>query len=154
MNWLVLYTKPRNEVKVAQRLTAAGINVYCPMVTTVKQWSDRKKKVTLPLFTSYLFVQVTELQRAAVFDVPGVVRYLFWLGKPAIVQEEEIATIKELLSGNSYKEVYIAALESGDSMILKEGVFKGQTAIFKEQKGNQTILILNSLGTKLILNNN
>jgi transcriptional antiterminator RfaH len=44
MNWLVLYTKPKNEVKVAERLAAAGINVYCPMVTTVKQWSDRKKK--------------------------------------------------------------------------------------------------------------
>jgi transcriptional antiterminator RfaH len=151
MNWLVLYTKPKNEVKVAERLAAAGINVYCPMVTTVKQWSDRKKKVSSPLFTSYVFVQVTELERAAVFDVPGVVRYLFWLGKPAVVREEEIATIKELLSENSYKEVRLVTLEPGDSLILKEGIFKGQTATFKEQKGNKTILILNGLGTKLIL---
>jgi transcriptional antiterminator RfaH len=152
MNWLVLYTKPKNEVKVAVRLAAAGINVYCPMVTTIKQWSDRKKKVSLPLFTSYVFVQVTELQRAAVFDVTGVVRYLFWLGKPAVVREEEINIIKELLSENSYKEVRLATLEPGDTLILKEGAFKGKTATFKEQKGNKTILILNSLGTKLILN--
>jgi transcriptional antiterminator RfaH len=150
MNWLVLYTKPRNEVKVAERLAAAGINVYCPSVTTIKQWSDRKKKVSSPLFTSYVFVQVTELERAAVFEIPGVVRYLFWLGKPAVVREEEMATLKEMLS-NTYKEVRLATLEPGDSLILKEGVFKGQTATFKEQKGNQTILILNSLGTKLIL---
>ncbi|AUC79533.1 antitermination protein NusG [Nonlabens sp. MB-3u-79] len=152
MNWLVLYTKPKNEVKVAQGLATAGINVYCPMLTTVKQWSDRKKKVSLPLFASYVFVQVTESQRSSVFDIPGVVRYLFWLGKPAIVREEEINAIKELLSENSYKEVRVASLEPGDSLILKEGVFKGQTATFKEQKGNQTILILSGFGTKLILN--
>jgi transcriptional antiterminator RfaH len=86
MNWLVLYTKPKNEVKVAERLAAAGITVYCPLVTSLRQWSDRKKKVTLPLFSSYVFVQLAEVQRAAVFEVPGVVRYLFWLGKPAVVQ--------------------------------------------------------------------
>jgi transcriptional antiterminator RfaH len=152
MNWLVLYTKPKNEVKVAERLAAAGINVYCPMVTTVKQWSDRKKKVSTPLFTSYVFVQLTESQRAAVFEVPGVVRYLFWLGKPAVVREEEIRTIKELLDDTTYKEVRFAALVPGDTLVLKEGVFKGQTATLKEQKGNQTILILSGFGTKLILN--
>jgi transcriptional antiterminator RfaH len=151
MNWLVLYTKPKNEIKVARRLAAAGITVYCPMLTTLKQWSDRKKKVSLPLFPSYVFVQVTELQRGVVFDIPGVVRYLFWLGKPAIVREEEISTITELLSENSYKEVRFAALEPGTTVILEEGVFTGQTATFKEQKGNKTILILNGLGTKLIL---
>jgi transcriptional antiterminator RfaH len=138
MNWLVLYTKPKNEVKVAERLAAAGITVYCPLVTTLRQWSDRKKKVTLPLFSSYVFVQLAEVQRAAVFEVPGVVRYLFWLGKPAVVREEEMATLKEMLS-DTYKEVRLATLAPGDRLILKE------------QKGNQTILILNSLGTKLIL---
>jgi transcription antitermination factor NusG len=150
MNWFVLYTKPRNEVKVAERLAAAGITVYCPMVTTVKQWSDRKKKVTVPLFTSYVFVHVAEAQRPAVFDIPGVVRYLFWLGKPAVVRAEEIAVIKEMLS-DTYKEVRFAALKPGTTIIVEDGLFKGQTATFKEQKGNKTILILNGLGTKLIL---
>jgi transcription antitermination factor NusG len=150
MNWFALYTKPRNEVKVAERLAAAGITVYCPMVTTVKQWSDRKKKVTVPLFTSYVFVHVAEAQRPAVFDIPGVVRYLFWLGKPAVVRAEEIAVIKEMLS-DTYKEVRFAALKPGTTIIVEDGLFKGQTATFKEQKGNKTILILNGLGTKLIL---
>jgi transcription antitermination factor NusG len=150
MNWLVLYTKPKNEVKVAERLAAAGITVYCPLVTTLKQWSDRKKKVTLPLFSSYVFVQLAEVQRPAVFEIPGVVRYLFWLGKPAVVREEEIETLKEMLS-DTYKEVRFAALKPGAAIIVEEGVFKGQSATFKEQKGNKTILILNGLGTKLIL---
>jgi transcription antitermination factor NusG len=150
MNWLVLYTKPKNEVKVAERLTAAGITVYCPMVTTLRQWSDRKKKVTVPLFNSYVFVQLSEVQRPAVFDIPSVVRYLFWLGKPAVVREEEITALKEMLS-DTYKEVRFAALKPGAIVIVEDGAFKGQSATFKEQKGNKTILILNGLGTKLIL---
>jgi transcription antitermination factor NusG len=121
------------------------------MVTTVKQWSDRKKKVTSPLFTSYVFVQLADAERSIVFKIPGVVRYLFWLGKPAIVREEEIATIKELLNETIYKEVGLAALVPGDTVILEEGVFKGQKATLKESKGNNTILILNGFGTKLIL---
>jgi transcription antitermination factor NusG len=150
MNWLVLYIKPKSEVKVAERLAAAGITVYCPMVTTLKQWSDRKKKVTLPLFSSYVFVQLAEVQRPVVFDIPGVVRYLFWLGKPAVVREDEIKTLKEMLR-DTYKEVRFAALKPGATVIVEEGAFIGQTATFKEQKGNKTILILNGLGTKLIL---
>ena len=54
MEWYALYTKPRWEKKVAKALEKIGIIVYCPMITEVRQWSDRKKKVTLPLFKSYV----------------------------------------------------------------------------------------------------
>jgi transcription antitermination factor NusG len=61
---------------------------------SVRQWSDRKKKVVVPLFNSYVFVQVADSDRSLVFQSVGAVRYLFWLGKPAIVRDEEIGTIK------------------------------------------------------------
>ena len=54
--WYVLYTKPRHEIKALERLTQNGFEVYCPMKTTLKQWSDRKKKVSEPLLPSYLFI--------------------------------------------------------------------------------------------------
>src|SRR5690554_7279042 len=79
MKWYALYTRPRNEKKVVQGLTSLGIEVYCPMVTEVRQWSDRKKKVALPLIPSYVFVRIAETKRSMVFEVPGVVRYLYWL---------------------------------------------------------------------------
>jgi transcriptional antiterminator RfaH len=104
MNWLVLYTKPKNEIKVARRLAAAGITVYCPMLTTLKQWSDRKKKVSLPLFPSYVFVQVTELQRGVVFDIPGVVRYLFWLGKLPLYEKKKSQQLKNCLAKTAIKK--------------------------------------------------
>jgi transcription antitermination factor NusG len=57
LHWSAIYTRSRNEKKVAERLNASGIKVYCPTQTTLKQWSDRKKKVTEPIFKSYVFVQ-------------------------------------------------------------------------------------------------
>ena len=56
MEWYAIYTKPRNEKKVAENLAAIGIESYCPIVTTLKQWSDRKKMVETPLIPSYVFV--------------------------------------------------------------------------------------------------
>ena len=150
MNWFALYTKPRNEKKVADNLALLGIEVYCPMVSIVKQWSDRKKTTQQPLLNSYVFVKLDEKDRARVFDVSGVVRYLFWLGKPAIVKDHEILAIKEMLQ-EKYKEISVTGIQPGSKITLQEGAFKGQIATFKEQKGNKTILVLDSLGMTLIL---
>jgi transcriptional antiterminator RfaH len=94
-SWYVLYTKPRNEKKVAERLSAAGYNVYCPLHKVKRQWSDRMKVVEEPLFKGYLFIQVEDKRRDEVFNYPGAVRYLFWLRCPALVRSCEIQTIKK-----------------------------------------------------------
>lgn len=150
MNWYALYTKPRNEKKVATQLASIGFEVFCPLVSVVKQWSDRKKTILQPLLNSYVFVCLDEKDRAKVFGVSGVVRYVFWLGKPAIVRDSEINAIKELLT-EKYKEVYMSDITPGSKILLEEGVFKGQRATLVEQKGNKTILILDGLGMMLIL---
>ena len=150
MNWYAIYTKPRNEKKVAENLTSIGVEVYCPMISVVKQWSDRKKTTLQPLLNSYIFVRLDEKDRPKVFDVPGVVRFLFWLGKPAIVRDIEIVAIKELLQ-EKYKEVLVSGIQAGQKFIVESGAFKGKEAIFKEQKGSKIILVLESLGMTLIL---
>jgi len=95
--WHVLYTKPRNEKKVAERLSDAGYSVYCPLQKVRRQWSDRVKVVEEPLFKGYLFIKIEEKIRDEVFSFPGTVRYLFWLRRPAVVREEEIHTIQKWL---------------------------------------------------------
>ena len=107
MNWYVLYTKSRNEKVVAQKLAALGIEVYCPLVRTRKQWSDRLKWVEEPLLRSICFVHLTEQDRERVFQVSGVVRYLFWLGKPAIVSDHEIDQLKLFLEKNDHHEITV-----------------------------------------------
>ena len=118
MDWKVLYVKPRNEKKVATLLENLGVTVYCPLVTEVRQWSDRKKKVQVPLLNSYVFVQIEEKERELVFQVPGVVRYLFWLQKPAIVRDSEIQLMKDWLTGENVK-AEVEQLQPGDKMKIK-----------------------------------
>lgn len=150
MDWFALYTKPHNEIKVAEKLLSMGIEAYCPTIVVEKQWSDRKKKIQQPLLNSYVFVKVNEKERGLVFVVPGVVRYLFWLGKPAVVKDSEILAIKEMLQ-EQFKAITITGVQPGSTITLQEGVFKGQSATFVEQKGNKTILVLDGLGITLIL---
>ena len=149
MNWYVVYTKPRWEKKVAEKLTQIGIECYCPIITQVKQWSDRKKKVEVPLFNSYVFVQLKDSDRNSVFQIAGVVRYLFWLGKPAIVRDEEIKSIKDSLKASNIAEVSVSSIQVGDRIKLESGAFSNQSAIVQEVSNTHYILVLESLGCVL-----
>ena len=149
MNWYVIYTKPKWEKKVAEKLNEIGIDCYCPLITQIKQWSDRKKRVEVPLFNSYVFVNLLESDRNSVFQIPGVVRYLFWLGKPAIVREEEINVIKKSLASPNLSEVSVTSIQVGDRIKLESGVFSNQEAIVKEVSNTYYILVLESLGCVL-----
>ena len=154
MNWYVVYTKPKWEKKVAERLNAIGVIAYCPLITKERQWSDRKKIVHVPLFNSYIFVQIDDKLRNQVFEVPGAIRYLFWLGKPAIVKDSEIETIKNWLSLPEKFEVSVDQWKKGDTIVLENGPFKNQSAVIQEVKQNQYILVLESLGCVLKVNKN
>lgn len=149
MNWYVVYTKPKWEKKVAEQLSKRGVECYCPLIIQVRQWSDRKKKIEVPLFNSYIFVRLTEADRNLVFQSTGVVRYLFWLGKPAIVRDEEINTIKKWLTTPDKFEISVSSLQVGDKVVLESGPFKSQEAIVQEVNKNNYVLVLESMGCVL-----
>tara|TARA_X000000950_G_C13920248_1_gene663023 strand:+ start:1922 stop:2383 length:462 start_codon:yes stop_codon:yes gene_type:complete len=150
MKWLVLYTKPHFELKVAKLLVELGISAYCPTYKVIKQYSDRKKKVERPLIRSYVFVQLEEKDRASVFAVPGVVRYLFWLGKPAVVREEEIALMQNNLNG-VYDYIRVEKLEIGAAYTIPQGPFKGQKGNVVSIAKKNIKLELPSLGMMVLL---
>ena len=152
MNWYVVYTKPKWENNVAERLNEIGVVTFCPLITKISQWSDRKKKVSVPLFNSYIFVQIDEKKRNQVFEVVGAVRYLFWLGKPAVVKDSEIETIKNWLSVPDTYDVSVDQWKKGDKIVMESGPFLSQSAVIQEVKKNHYILILESLGCILKVN--
>lgn len=151
MSWNVLYTKPRTEKKVAERLRDENLEIFCPLVKEVRQWSDRKKKVEIPLFNSYVFVKIKEKQRNVVFNCPGVIRYLYWLGKPAIVRDDEIDTIKKWLNNESYDSFKVENLNRGDRIKIKSGVFKDNEGIIEYVGNDHLKLLLSSLGCAVIV---
>src|SRR5574338_738083 len=96
--WFALYTRPRWEKKVAEVLTHKKIECYCPINKVVRQWSDRKKIVHEPLFTSYVFVRVADLELTSMRQTHGVINIVYWLGKPAVIRDNEIDIIKRFLN--------------------------------------------------------
>lgn len=150
--WHVIYTKPKAESRVAETLRKINVEVYCPMVTEVRQWSDRKKKLSVPLFRSYVFIRITEKERHKVFDVPGVVKYLYWLGKPALARDSEIDTIKNWLCGGKVEDVVIENLTPGERVVIKSGAFKDQEAIIKKVGPSRIRLVLVDLGCTVTAN--
>ena len=148
-NWYVVYTKPKWEKKVAEKLNEIGIECYCPLIIQIKQWTDRKKKIEVPLFNSYVFVQLEDTDRSSVFQVSGVVRFLFWLGKPAIVRDEEIKIIKTRLAAPNISDISVTSIQVGDRIKLESGVFSNQDAIVQEISNTYYTLVLESLGCVL-----
>ena len=140
-NWFVLCTKPRNELKVAERLTRIGVEVYTPTKVEVRQWSDRKKKVTIPLLPSMVLVQLLEKEVDVVFDVPGAVRFLFEHGKRASVSNEEVLAMKSYLQMLVEKES--KTLTIGD--LVKVPLLE-QEAILLSIKGKKCSAQLKKLG--------
>lgn len=143
--WFVIYTKVNQEIKVAEQLNLIGISSYCPTVKIVKQYSDRKKKILKPLIPSYVFVFIEEAKRNDVFSVLGVVRYMFWLGKPALVREREIELMKYYLNGK-YQEVLLSNFKKGQFHRISEGVFTGKIGQVIEVQKNKIRLQLEGLG--------
>ena len=139
--WFVLCTKPRNELKVTERLTRIGVEVYTPTKIEVRQWSDRKKKVTIPLLPSMVLVQLLEKEVELVFNVPGAVRFLFEHGKRASVSNEEVLAMKSYLKTVVQKESKTLAV--GD--LVKVPLLE-QEAILLSIKGKKCLAQLQKLG--------
>jgi transcriptional antiterminator RfaH len=154
LNWYVIYTKSRNEKKVANLLTKNNIEAYCPLKIIQKQWSDRKKKIEMPLFSSYCFVRLQAQHLKEVFKVPGVVRYVYWCEKPAIVKNNEIEEIKRWLNDYDNNSIQMQKISLNHIVEIKSGPFIDNFARIVAQNGNQLILELKGLGIRLTTNNN
>jgi transcription antitermination factor NusG len=119
--WFVVYTKHRNEIKVSQRLSVLGIENYTPIRMEIRQWSDRKKKIAVALLPSMVLVNLNEKEVNKVFEVAGVVRYLFENQKRAEVSNEEVLAMKYYLENTYYSnKKELAVGETVKVPLLKE----------------------------------
>ena len=148
--WYALYTKPRWEKKVSKLLDDQGIENYCPINKVTRQWSDRKKVVLEPVFKSYVFVKINEKEKWELRKVNGVLNFVYWLGKPAPIREEEIFTIRKFLNEFQNVEVTELSLKVNDSVKVKNGVFMDYEGILVELFGNKARVRIESMGLQLV----
>ena len=139
--WFVLFTKPRTEIKVSQRLSVLGIENYTPTRMDIRQWSDRKKKILVPLLPSMVLVSIHEKELNKVFEVAGVVRYLFENQKRAEVSNEEVLAMKYYLENTYYSKQNELAVGSTIKVPLLE-----EEATIISVKGKNCLAQLKKIG--------
>ena len=148
--WYALYTRPRWEKKVNNLLLQKGIESYCPLNKIRRKWSDRIKTVEEPLFKSYVFVKIKEEERTAVRMTNGVVNFVYWNGKPAIIKEKEIQTIKRFLDEYETVEAIKMEVATDDRVRVVAGPMMDQEGKVLEVKNKTAKVCIDSLGYLLI----
>lgn len=148
-NWYAVYTKPRWEKKVARLLDQRGIENYCPLNKVTRQWSDRKKVVLEPLFKSYVFVKVSEEKKWDLKRIDGILNYVYWLGVPAVIKEEEIITIRKFLNEFSDVQVQDLSIGSETKVRILKGVLMNYEGMVLEVSGSLALVKINSMGLQL-----
>ncbi len=151
--WYALYVSSRQEKKVQEGLLNKGIEAYTPVVKTMKQWSDRKKMVELPLITGYVFVKHADNEKEKVFTVNGIVNYVRFDGRPAIVNEKEIQLLKDIISfGYETSVANCGNFTEGTDVKITQGNFKGlQGTIIKKAKNEFFAVALSSIQQHVII---
>jgi len=147
--WYAVYTRPKWEKKVAHLLTARKIETYCPLNKVQKQWSDRKKLLEEPLFTSYVFVHVNPCEHTLVKQADGVINFVYWLGNPAIIRDDEIDTIREFLEEYRNVKLEKAMVNINDRIRITGGPLGGKEGDVIEIKNKTVKVYLPSLGYQL-----
>ncbi|MEJ2003937.1 MAG: UpxY family transcription antiterminator [Cyclobacteriaceae bacterium] len=140
VNWLALITKYRHEKKVEGQLIENGIKCYLPMLNTVRRWSDRKQKVKIPLFSCYLFVNISPKERIPVLQTNGAVRFVCFENKPAPIPDVQIQLIRDLLSGDRKIEA-VTEYYQGQSVRVETGPLRGLKGTFVMNKSESRLLI-------------
>ncbi len=152
-NWYAVYTKPRWEKKVNTVLERKGVEVWCPLQKVRKQWSDRKKIVEEPLFKSYVFVYINQNERTNVLMTDGVLNFVYYVGKPAIIRDEEIEIIKRYLA-EEHTSISIQSLNSLDEntrIKVNHGVFMDSTGTIVKGGKKKVYVKLESLDQVMIV---
>ena len=148
--WYAIYTRPRWEKKVNILLAQKGIESYCPLNKVRRKWSDRIKTIDEPLFKSYVFVKVSDDQRTSVRMTNGVVNFVYWNGKPAIIKEKEIQTIKRFLDEFENIQVVKIDFEPEERVRVIAGPMMDQEGKVIEIKNKTVKVCIDSLGYMLV----
>jgi len=140
-HWYALYTQPRAEKKVKERLQAIVEECYLPLHKAPCVWSDRIKIIDKPLFSSYIFVRCCEFELYSLLQVNGVVRIVYYCGKPAVIRPKEIAEIKSFLKKADHRELYV-----GDEVEILSGPLKHVSGKVRKIKNKVISLTIEQIG--------
>jgi transcriptional antiterminator RfaH len=140
-SWYAVYTRPHHEKEVYRRMKEQSIPVFLPLISTIRQWSDRKKKVSMPLFTCYIFVYIYNRDYYRILNIPGVVRFVTFDGKPVKIPEKQIRMVKNLIEQDMVVEEAKDTLFCGANVEIIAGTFIGYIGELVDFAGKKRVII-------------
>ena len=150
--WYALYTRPRAEKLVYQRLVEEGIETYLPLQKTYRVWSDRRKLIEKPLLTSYIFVRTIKHNFPKVYKTNGVVKFVSFEGQPVSIPQNQIDILRLLINSDAEIEVTSEKFATGDNVEVISGSLIGLTGeLVTIGSHNRVIVRIDKLDQNLIL---
>ena len=152
--WYAVYTMPQAEKKVEERFTQRGTETFLPLVKTVRVWSDRKKRIWIPLIKGYVFIYVTPSQLNDVFQIQGALGVVKHLGKPAAIKQVELDNLRILCTQpESFEAIDITCLQAGEHFEINFGLFAGLSGTLVRQAGRfRAIISIDSISKMFEVN--
>jgi len=138
--WYAAYTKGRHEKHVRRQLEERRISNFLPIYNSVRRWKDRRKELSLPLFPGYVFVHVSDQDRLRVLQVPGVVRFVSFNGRPAVLENAEIDSLKNAVAAGVKAEPH-PYLKVGQKIRMKHGPLAGASGVLDRKKDKFRLVI-------------
>jgi len=150
--WYALYTRPRAEKLVFQRLSETGIETFLPMQKTIRKWSDRKKIIEKPLLSSYIFVRTRNKFFPVIYQTNGVVKFVSFEGHPVSIPQNQIDNLRLIIDADAEVEVTSEKFATGDNVEVVNGSLIGLTGeLIKIGTQNRVIVRIDRLDQNLIL---
>ncbi len=141
MEWYVAYTYPKFEKRVSEAISRTGVQSFLPLQVSVRQWSDRKKKVEFPLFPNYVFAYTSVEMLAELRLIDGITRFISFGGKFATATNEEIQLIKRLLNSKWPVQRETFTFRVGDFAMINHGPLQGMKGKLVQRNGKNRFLV-------------
>lgn len=140
LRWYAAYTQPRHEKAVDRHLRAKELETYLPLHREIRRWNGRRAEVELPLFTGYVFVRLRSSERLRALEHPSVISFVSFGGRPAPLQDAEIAALQNALAQRGAEPYpYLAA---GKRVRITSGPLMGLEGIVIRKTGKRSRMIV------------
>jgi len=139
--WRVIYTRSNHEKTIVRQLGVLGIETYLPLLNEQRKWSDRNKWIERPLFPNYVFVKIDESESEKLTFAKGYVYTIFHSGKPALIDEQQIYSIKALIETKTFFRVKTQSLLIGMPVQVVKGPLKGICGTLVNVKGKNNLSV-------------
>jgi transcription antitermination factor NusG len=138
--WYAVYTCSRHEKCVAEQMERRAIECLLPTYRSVRRWKDRRKELALPLFPGYVFVNLSLQDRIKVLEIPGVVQFVSFSGRPAAMPESEMESLRNSLAHNA-EMIPHPYLRTGSRVRVRSGPLAGLEGILARRKDSYRLVL-------------